>query len=154
MANLERARQIIHIAHDGQFRRTGEPYATHPIEVMETARALGCPETTQIVAALHDVPEMNPDWPLDRLREEGFDEDAVITPVGLLTRHENDLYLPTYIDKVLTNETALTVKLIDMGRNSGRGATEKQLKKYREAFMYIASKAIAIDERLLLADMK
>ena len=44
-------------AHEGQLRRTGEPYVTHPIAVADIAADLGLDETTITAALLHDAVE-------------------------------------------------------------------------------------------------
>ena len=44
-------------AHEGQLRRTGEPYVTHPIAVASIAADLGLDEVTLAAALLHDAVE-------------------------------------------------------------------------------------------------
>ena len=44
-------------SHDGQLRRSGEPYITHPIAVSEIAASLGLDATTIAAALLHDAVE-------------------------------------------------------------------------------------------------
>jgi guanosine-3',5'-bis(diphosphate) 3'-pyrophosphohydrolase len=44
-------------AHEGQLRRTGEPYVTHPIAVAGITADLGLDETTIAAALLHDAVE-------------------------------------------------------------------------------------------------
>ncbi len=44
-------------AHEGQLRRTGEPYVTHPIAVAAITADLGLDETTIAAALLHDTIE-------------------------------------------------------------------------------------------------
>lgn len=44
-------------AHEGQLRRTGEPYVTHPIAVAEIIADLGLDEPTIAAALLHDAVE-------------------------------------------------------------------------------------------------
>ena len=44
-------------AHEGQLRRTGEPYVTHPIAVAGIAADLGLDEITIAAALLHDAVE-------------------------------------------------------------------------------------------------
>src|ERR1700722_183977 len=44
-------------AHEGQLRRTGEPYVTHPIAVAGIAADLGLDEITIAAALLHDSEE-------------------------------------------------------------------------------------------------
>src|ERR1700691_6410163 len=44
-------------AHEGQLRRTGEPYVTHPIAVAGIVADLGLDEPTIAAALLHDAVE-------------------------------------------------------------------------------------------------
>ena len=45
------------VAHEGQLRRTGEPYVTHPIAVALIVAELGLDEATIAAALLHDAVE-------------------------------------------------------------------------------------------------
>jgi len=44
-------------AHDGQIRRSGDAYITHPVAVAEIVASLGLDEPTIIAALLHDTLE-------------------------------------------------------------------------------------------------
>lgn len=44
-------------AHEGQFRKSGDPYITHPLAVMKIVEAWGMDEDTIIAAILHDTVE-------------------------------------------------------------------------------------------------
>src|ERR1700751_5534344 len=44
-------------AHEGQFRRSGEPYITHPVAVATIVAELGLDEQTVAAALLHDAVE-------------------------------------------------------------------------------------------------
>src|ERR1700691_6167595 len=44
-------------AHDGQFRRSGEPYITHPVAVASIVAELGLDAQTVAAALLHDAVE-------------------------------------------------------------------------------------------------
>src|SRR5487761_1929958 len=53
-------------AHEGQLRRTGEPYVTHPIAVAGIVAELGLDATTIAAALLHDAVRVFADrwwWP-------------------------------------------------------------------------------------------
>ncbi|MBU1702833.1 HD domain-containing protein, partial [Patescibacteria group bacterium] len=44
-------------AHDGQLRKSGEPYITHPLCIANALTEYKADEDTIIAALLHDVPE-------------------------------------------------------------------------------------------------
>jgi guanosine-3',5'-bis(diphosphate) 3'-pyrophosphohydrolase len=77
-------------AHEGQLRRTGEPYVTHPIAVADIAADLGLDEATITAALLHDAVEdtgITKEW----LAEEFGDQvAAVVDGVTKLDRLEFD----------------------------------------------------------------
>ncbi|MGA9174707.1 MAG: HD domain-containing protein, partial [Thermoactinomyces sp.] len=54
---LERAYRFAEQAHRGQFRKSGEPYIHHPVQVAEILAHLKMDVTTLIAALLHDVVE-------------------------------------------------------------------------------------------------
>ena len=54
---IERAFLFAQQAHDGQFRKSGEPYVTHTIEVGRILASIGMDSTTIAASILHDVPE-------------------------------------------------------------------------------------------------
>ncbi len=56
-ALIERAFEVAAMAHEGQERKSGEPYITHPIAVAEIIAELGLPDTVIAAALLHDVVE-------------------------------------------------------------------------------------------------
>ncbi len=72
--------------HDGQFRRSGEPYVTHPIAVARIVTELGVDETTICAALLHDTVEDTP-MNLDEISER-FSPDvaAIVDGVTKLDR--------------------------------------------------------------------
>lgn len=143
MANLERAIQIAHEAHkDEPPRRSGEAYVTHPLAVMEQARKLGYSVTRQIIAVLHDVPENNPEWPIARLRKEGYDDD-VLVPLGLLTREPGVEY-DDYIGRLEDDPDAVAVKVLDMHHNLSDNPTERQRERYNRALFRLAERAAAL----------
>ena len=42
VAPILRASQMASVAHAGQYRRSGEPYVTHPVAVARPPEAAGC----------------------------------------------------------------------------------------------------------------
>ncbi len=54
---VERAHDVAVTAHEGQFRASGEPYVSHPIEVAYYLAGLQMDAETLAASLLHDVPE-------------------------------------------------------------------------------------------------
>ncbi len=54
---IERAAAAAMVAHEGQFRRSGEPYVTHPVAVAHIVADLGLDAQTVAAALLHDAVE-------------------------------------------------------------------------------------------------
>ena len=57
---IDLAFQVANHAHLGQFRKSGEPYITHPIEVATFIAEWGLDEQTIAGALMHDVIEDTP----------------------------------------------------------------------------------------------
>ena len=57
IAQIWAAYRFSKAAHEGQFRRSGEPYITHPVSVAGILAALHLDTPTLIAALLHDVVE-------------------------------------------------------------------------------------------------
>ncbi len=57
MREVMRAYEVAYAAHDGQVRKSGEPYITHPIAVATILAGLGLDTDTLVAALLHDVVE-------------------------------------------------------------------------------------------------
>jgi GTP pyrophosphokinase len=77
-------------AHEGQLRRTGEPYVTHPIAVAGITADLGLDEVTIAAALLHDAVEdtgVTTEW---LASEFGAQVAAVVDGVTKLDRLEFD----------------------------------------------------------------
>lgn len=74
---VENAFKTAEKAHEGQLRRSGEPYITHPVAVAKILAELGTGPTTIAAALLHDTVE-DTDYSIEQLRKE-FGEE-----VGLL----------------------------------------------------------------------
>ena len=55
--NIERAFVVADRLHEGQFRQSGDPYITHPVNVAYILANLGMDEDTVIGGLLHDVVE-------------------------------------------------------------------------------------------------
>jgi GTP pyrophosphokinase len=77
LALIERAYSAAERAHDGQKRRSGEPYITHPVAVAQILADLGIGPKTIAAALLHDTVE-DTEYTLDMLRSDFGDEIAML----------------------------------------------------------------------------
>ena len=87
---IRRAGLVAINAHEGQLRRTGEPYVTHPIAVADITADLGLDEPTIAAALLHDAVEdtgVTTEW---LASEFGPQVAAVVDGVTKLDRLEFD----------------------------------------------------------------
>ena len=57
---LRRAYDVAARCHRGQFRRSGDPYVTHPVSVATILAGLGADDRTLCAAMLHDTVEDTP----------------------------------------------------------------------------------------------
>jgi hypothetical protein len=57
---LRRAYDVAALCHQGQFRRSGDPYVTHPLSVATILAGLGADDQTLCAAILHDTVEDTP----------------------------------------------------------------------------------------------
>lgn len=74
---VQRAFEVAKRCHEGQMRRSGEPYITHPIAVAQILAELGVGAVTVSAALLHDTVE-DTDYSLDELRDDFGDEIAML----------------------------------------------------------------------------
>ncbi|MCU1440395.1 MAG: bifunctional (p)ppGpp synthetase/guanosine-3,5-bis(diphosphate) 3-pyrophosphohydrolase [Rhodoglobus sp.] len=77
VALIERAYAAAERAHDGQKRKSGEPYITHPVAVAQILADLGIGSKTIAAALLHDTVE-DTEYTLDLLRADFGDEIAML----------------------------------------------------------------------------
>ncbi|MEN9698132.1 MAG: hypothetical protein RL448_87, partial [Actinomycetota bacterium] len=74
-AEVVRAYKAANDAHQGQLRKSGDPYITHPVAVAKILADLGMDKATIIAALLHDTVE-DTSYSLKQLRSEFGDEVA------------------------------------------------------------------------------
>jgi len=74
---VQRAYEVADRCHRGQFRRSGDPYITHPLAVATIVAELGMEEPTICAALLHDTVE-DTALGLDEVRREFGDEVAML----------------------------------------------------------------------------
>ncbi|CAB4585063.1 MAG: RelA/SpoT family protein [Actinobacteria bacterium] len=90
--DVERAFLIAEKAHEGQLRKSGERYITHPVAVAQILAELGLNTETVIAALLHDTVEDTP-YSLKELRRDFGDEVANL--VDGVTKLDKLTYGPT-----------------------------------------------------------
>jgi GTP pyrophosphokinase len=89
---VRRAFDIAVKAHEGQLRKSGEAYITHPVAVSLILAQLGLNETTIIASLLHDTVEDTP-YSLEQLRSDFGDEISNL--VDGVTKLDKLTYGPT-----------------------------------------------------------
>lgn len=99
--------------HDGQYRKGGEPYITHPITVCEYVKEKGYGIDYQITALFHDLLE-DTDATDDEILKYGSPE--ILEAVKLLTK-EKGYDMAEYIGKIKQNDIAFQVKSADRLHN-------------------------------------
>lgn len=72
---VDRAYEVARDAHEGQMRRSGDPYITHPVSVATILAELGMQPAVLVAALLHDTVE-DTDYTLEELTEEFGEEVA------------------------------------------------------------------------------
>lgn len=74
---LQKAYETARQWHEGQFRKSGDPYITHPLAVASILADLGMDTTTLVAALLHDTIEDTP-YTLEQARADFGDEVALL----------------------------------------------------------------------------
>ena len=116
MLNSEKCKLALSFAtekHEGQTRRGGIPYITHPIAVAEMMEKKGLGEEYILVGLFHDLLE-DTDATDDEILAIGGRE--VLLAVQLLTK-ENGYVMSEYIDGIKKNPIAREVKAADRIHN-------------------------------------
>jgi len=139
--NLDDGQILSQYAHRGQKRRTGEPYFFHPQGVANIVKKYYPSDQAAYYAALlHDaiedgIPLGNIEdqdelytYLLDIIPDDDLVDD-VFNSISALTKQEGGDYY-AYISSLLSEPTALRVKISDMMHNLSDFPSPKQLKKY------------------------
>ncbi len=110
---IERALRFARKAHEGQTRKSGEPYIVHPILVATITAAISSDETMVVAALLHDVVEDTP-YTIETIRED-FGEDVAKLVEGLtkiVEIRESELVPSTSDEKLVTSALSFRKMLI------------------------------------------
>ena len=89
---IDRAFVTAEQKHEGQLRKSGDPYITHPVAVAEILAELGLDQPTLIAALLHDTVE-DTGYSLDELKSDFGAEVASL--VDGVTKLDKLTYGPT-----------------------------------------------------------
>lgn len=135
---IERAYEFAKKMHEGQFRKSGEPYICHPLEVSKIIAEFGFDNDSILTALLHDVVE-DTDVTLEQLSAEFGEEVAMlvdgVTKLGKIpysSREEQQMeYLRKMFFAMAKDIRVIVVKLADRLHNMrtlGACSSEKQLR--------------------------
>ena len=155
-------------AHEGQFRKTGEPYIVHPLAVKKILEEWGMDEDTIIAGILHDTIEDTPLTLKDIKQEFGESVAFLVDGVTKLSTARNgmrdiDTYLPATKDNFLRLMIALgddirvlIIKLADRLHNLRTLSAlppDKQKKIAKESLEVFAPLADRLNMGLLRVEM-
>ena len=137
---IESAFLVAEKAHQGQLRKSGEEYITHPVAVTQILAELGLNETTLVASLLHDTVEDTP-YSLDQLRSDFGEEIANL--VDGVTKLDKLTYGPTaeaetvrkMVIAMSRDIRVLVIKLADRLHNArtwGFVSSESATRKARE----------------------
>ena len=165
---IEKAIKMATAAHEGQMRKSGDPYISHPIAVMKIVEDWGMDEDTILAAVLHDTVE-DTDVTLDDIKKE-FGEQVAFLVDGV-TKLSNarsgmrdiDTYLPETKDNLLrlliamgADIRVLIIKLADRLHNLRTLSAlppEKQRKIAKESLEVFAPLADRLNMGRLRVEM-
>lgn len=108
---INRAVEIAIEVHKNQNDKNGEPYILHVLDVMMRGRN----EVEKICGVLHDVVE-DSEWTFEELELEGFSKE-IIDVIKCLTKESEDEDYDHFIERIMQNRTAISVKLNDLRSN-------------------------------------
>ena len=109
---VSKAVELAKKAHEGQFRKTGEPYIVHPLAVKKILEEWGMDEDTIIAGVLHDTVE-DTAVTLDDIRKEFGDSVAFLVDgvTKLSTARAGMRDIDTYLPETKDNFLRLLIAL-------------------------------------------
>ena len=137
---IDRAFAVAYRAHDGQKRKSGEPYITHPVAVARILADMGMNTSTLVAALLHDTVE-DTDYSLEQLEKDFGSEVAML--VDGVTKLDKVQYgqaaqaetVRKMVVAMARDVRVLVIKLADRLHNArtwGYVASESAARKARE----------------------
>lgn len=146
MNKLKLAKKISFEAHKGQVDKGGIEYWRHPHCVAQMCKG----RNEKIVAYLHDVVE-DTSITVELLKLYGF-SDKIIKSVKAITHNKSEDY-ETYMQQVMTDKTAMIVKLADLRHNSELfripNPTEKDIERCEMYKHYVTVLRQALDNKYI-----
>ncbi len=161
---IERAFEMAYKAHDGQFRRSGEPYIYHPVAVAKILIELGMDSVCLEAALLHDVVE-DTDIELDFIRKNFGDDVAQlvdgVTKLGLIPLSTKEEQQAENVRKMLLamakDVRVIIIKLADRLHNTRTFESlpeEKRREKARETLEVYAPIAHRLGVRTIKEELE
>ncbi len=111
--NIEEAIDFIKEKHNGQKRKQGTPYYTHPLAVYDLLKKKGYKNEYLFVALFHDLLE-DTNTTYNEILEL---TDKTIADCVLLLTKQNGYIMQDYISNIMKNEIARIVKIADRIHN-------------------------------------
>ena len=137
---LEKAIEFIKQKHEGQKRKQGTPYYTHPVSVAKLLKEKGFSIEYQIAGLFHDLLE-DTNTTLEEIIE--LSNEEIAEAVKLVTKTEGYI-MKDYIENIKMNDMAKMVKLADRIHNLSESSSgsfefqEKYIKETKEWFIDLA----------------
>ena len=140
----EEVEDLATFAHDGQTRRDGQPYITHPAGVAAMAREYGYSDAVHDAAWLHDAVE-DFEGPPEEIKKMIKAVCSEALPIVLELTHDKSI---NYTDYVLgLSDGAIAVKMLDVLYNSQDLTPDsKQYNKYKNALLALGGKPNGITD--------
>ncbi|WP_369600884.1 bifunctional (p)ppGpp synthetase/guanosine-3',5'-bis(diphosphate) 3'-pyrophosphohydrolase [Hahella sp. SMD15-11] len=161
---VQRAYYYAEQAHEGQYRRSGEPYVTHPLAVANILAELGLDHETLAAAMLHDVIE-DTGIPREAIaRQFGETVAHLVDGVSKLTKVEDrtreEMQADNYFKMIHATSTDLRVIVVKLAdrlhnmRTLGAMPEKKRKQKARETLQVFAPWARALGMHMLYTQLE